>query len=272
MIADGLLKDVNEYSNIEQMAIQDISQDSWDEFYKHNQDKFFKNRNYLTFAFDLINQRIQELKEGGKLNLFEVGSGTGNTIMPLHERYNKQINFYACDFSHNAVKLLQSQGICQKAFVKDMVTEELHEFDQEEIINEENKQQQIIPEIKLDFVTMIFFLSAIHPQEHKNVVQKLADRMNLGGVILFRDYGLFDLAMMRFIKKKKGIIDLQQMIFQRGDKTLACFFTMEQIIKAMKESGLECISQDYCTIETKNIKRELTMRRVFINAIFQKVQ
>jgi hypothetical protein len=49
--------------------------------------------------------------------------------------------------------------------------------------------------------------------------------MRKGGYILFRDYGAYDLAMLRFINKKKGIIDLEKMLFKRGDNTMACFFT-----------------------------------------------
>ena len=60
---------------------------------------------------------------------------------------------------------------------------------------------------------MIFFLSAIHPNEHSQVLLKIASRVKKGGHVLFRDYGAYDLAMMRFIKKKKGIIDLERMVF-----------------------------------------------------------
>ena len=45
--------------------LQKGSQQSWDKFYKHNQDKFFKNRNYLTFAFERIESKISEAKEKG---------------------------------------------------------------------------------------------------------------------------------------------------------------------------------------------------------------
>ncbi len=81
-------------------------------FYKNNKDKFFKARNYLTFAFDLINSKIEQNRSGEKLKLFEVGCGSGSTIMPLHERYKEQMTFFACDFSPNAVDLLTKQDIC----------------------------------------------------------------------------------------------------------------------------------------------------------------
>jgi len=127
--------------------LQGQSQQSWDKFYKHNQDKFFKNRNYLRFAFELIDQKIAEA-EGNDVYLFEVGCGTGSTVIPLQEKYKDSMKFYACDFSPNAIKILDSLGVCEKAFVKDMVSDkEISEF----------------PDEHIDFITMIFFLSAIHP-------------------------------------------------------------------------------------------------------------
>lgn len=53
----------------------------------------------------------------------------------------------------------------------------------------------------LDFITMIFFLSAVHPADHAKVVQKLAKLLKKGGYMMFRDYGAYDLAMMRFVNK-----------------------------------------------------------------------
>ena len=146
-------------------------------------------------------------------------------------------------------------SICEKAFVKDLVSEPIVE----------------IPSNHLDFTTMIFFLSAIHPKEHFNVLSKICSCMKPGGHILFRDYGAYDLAMLRFIKKKKGILDLSSMLFKRGDDTLACFFEIETLSEVMLKSGFECVKSEYCTVESKNIKRELVMRRVFINAIFRKI-
>lgn len=36
----------------------------------------------------------------------------------------------------------------------------------------------------------------------------------------------------------------------------------------MTESGFKKVKTDYCTVESKNVKRDLVMRRVFINAIY----
>ena len=145
--------------------------------------------------------------------------------------------------------------MCEKAFVKDLV-----------------KADSIpeIPDNHIDFTTMIFFLSAIHPDHHESVLNKLHLKLKQGGHILFRDYGAYDLAMLRFIKKRKGIIDIDKMLFQRGDHTLACFFTMELLVELMEKCGFECVKSEYCTVESRNVKRDIVMRRVFINGIFKK--
>jgi len=128
-----------------------------------------------------------------------------------------------------------------------------------------------VPDLKVDFTTMIFFLSAIHPDEHERVISKIASKMKPGGCILFRDYAAYDLAMLRFIKKRKGVIDLDKMLFRRGDNTLACFFEDAPLTSVMAKCGFEKVRAEYCTVESRNVKRGLVMRRAFLNAIFRKL-
>jgi len=55
------------------------------------------------------------------------------------------------------------------------------------------------------FCTMIFFLSAIPPDQVQSVLKKIDDVMIEGGLIFFRDYGLYDMAMIRNHKKRELI-------------------------------------------------------------------
>ena len=64
---------------------------------------------------------------------------------------------------------------------------------------------------------------------------------------------------------------MESKLFKRGDNTMACFFTEEQMIELMNGCGMEKVSSEYCTVESKNMKRELVMRRVFINGIYTKL-
>ena len=51
---------------------------------------------------------------------------------------------------------------------------------------------------KLDVVTMIFVLSAIHPEKFAGTFKNLNDVMKPKGKLLFRDYAVNDHAMIRF--------------------------------------------------------------------------
>mmetsp|Transcript_3857 Transcript_3857/g.4710 ORF Transcript_3857/g.4710 Transcript_3857/m.4710 type:complete len:121 (-) Transcript_3857:45-407(-) len=118
---------------------------------------------------------------------------------------------------------------------------------------------------------MIFFLSAVHPDFFSQAIEKAKSLLKISGesYILFRDYGAYDLAMLRFLKKKKKSLLPDTFLFERGDKTLAYFFTQEELRELFTSHGFSVVSMDYCTIEIKNRKKNLTMRRVFINAVFQ---
>ena len=61
-----------------------------------------------------------------------------------------------------------------------------------------------IPFDKADYGILMFVLSAIKPEKHKETIQKIADKMNKGAILYFRDYARYDLAQLRFAQRKKN--------------------------------------------------------------------
>lgn len=74
----------------------------WDLFYKRNDTRFFKNRNWTTREF----YELLGLDSGNnRVVLLEVGCGVGNFIFPLIENGVKFKMIFACDLSPKAVEL-----------------------------------------------------------------------------------------------------------------------------------------------------------------------
>ncbi|KAL9966244.1 hypothetical protein ACROYT_G024292 [Oculina patagonica] len=121
---------------------------------------------------------------------------------------------YCCDFSSNAINLVKEHpdyntDRCH-AFVCD-VTDEAFAFP--------------FPDESLDIIILIFVLSAIHPDKMQDVIHRLSKLLKPGGLILFRDYGRFDMAQLRF-KKGKCLLDN---FYVRGDGTRVYFFTQGRV-------------------------------------------
>lgn len=94
---------------------------------------------------------------------------------------------YCCDFSPRAVDFVKQHEQYDaercKAFQCDLTAAPL------------------APELRpdgVDCVTMLFVLSAISPECFPSVARNVFEALKPGGLVLFRDYGLYDHAMQRF--------------------------------------------------------------------------
>jgi methyltransferase-like protein 6 len=156
----------------------------WDLFYKRNETKFFKDRHWTAREF-------KELCIGGEDSfmpkvMLEIGCGVGNLIFPLLEDY-PHIFVYACDLSPRAVEFVKlhpsyNENVI-KAFQCDITTDEI--------------SNEIALE-SIDIATLIFVLSAIHPNKFRQTLWNVFKVLKPGGIVLFRDYGLYDMAQLRF--------------------------------------------------------------------------
>lgn len=268
--------------------------DYWDHFYAEKTINFFKDRNYLREEFgELMPEEVSadprrwvDALEGdsessappprrpadidvaaacaGRMVVLEVGCAVGNGVLPML-RANKQLFGLACDLSPVAVRLLQEKeeyrcGRCL-AFPSD-ITRGVGE----QPTSEHEAVEAVVPAGSVDFVTLLFVLSAIDPALHRGVIARLRSRLRPGGMVLFRDYGRGDLAQLRFAPGHWLGGDL----YVRGDGTLAAFFEAEQLRADFEAAGFEVVECEYRRREIVNRGTGVAMPRVWVQGKFRR--
>ncbi|XP_060725165.1 tRNA N(3)-methylcytidine methyltransferase METTL6 [Tachysurus vachellii] len=239
-------------SEFKQQKLEVDAQKNWDLFYKRNSTHFYKDRHWTTREFEEL-QAHREF-EAQKLLMLEAGCGVGNCLFPLMEE-DLNIFIYACDFSPRAVRFVKENSLyCPErclAFQCDLTKDDL---------------RATISENSLDVATLIFVLSAIHPDRMQLAVENVYRVLKPGGIVLFRDYGLYDHAMLRFKSGSK----LGENFYVRQDGTRSFFFSREYLANLFQQAGFHSLVNEYVLRETVNKKEGLCVPRVFLQSKFRK--
>jgi len=243
----------------------------WDEFYTKNETKFFKDRHWLTIEFPELFVDASSLsrqdtaaaggaEERARRVVLEVGCGVGNTVFPLLEQSADTTMFvYGCDFSTQAVQLVKNHSLYDSnrccAFVWDVTDPRgIPVID----------THPLAPE-SVDVILLIFVFSALHPSSWDQVVANLDHILKPGGLILFRDYGRYDLAQLRF-KPQRLISDN---FYTRGDQTCVYFFTSEELATIFGQR-FQVVDNAVDRRLIVNRQRKVCMQRVWLQAKFRK--
>ncbi|KAM8758773.1 tRNA N(3)-cytidine methyltransferase METTL6 isoform 2-T4 [Rhynchonycteris naso] len=123
-----------------------------------------------------------------------------------------------------------------------------------------------VPPESVDVAMLIFVLSAVHPDKMHLALQNIYKVLKPGKSVLFRDYGLYDHAMLRFKAGSK----LGENFYVRQDGTRSYFFTDEFLARLFTDAGYEEVVNEYVFRETVNKKEGLYVPRVFLQGKFRK--
>ncbi|XP_057371730.1 tRNA N(3)-methylcytidine methyltransferase METTL6-like [Daphnia carinata] len=236
-------------SEFKSMKLEAEAKRNWDLFYKRNDTRFFRDRHWTTREFE---QLLGTGGEGKKI-LLEVGCGVGNFLFPLLEE-NEDLFVYGCDFSPRAVDFVRRDSRFNaermNVFVSDITKDSLRDF---------------VPEM-VDVVSLIFVLSAIHPDKFLQALCSVASVLHPGGALIFRDYGLYDMAQLRFGRGNK----ISDNFYVRQDGTRSYFFSVEYLKQLVTEAGFEVFTCHYVNRRTINKKEGVDEPRVFVQGKFIK--
>lgn len=229
---------------------------SWEDFHhSHSTGRFFKEKRYLPIAFP----RLKETYESRMHVIGEIGCGCGSALIPVL-RENPDAIAVACDVSPTAIEFFQS--ICADADIdRERVQLSVYAAGSESGVSPFEVQS-------LDTMMIIFTLSAFHPNDMQYVLREAWVALKDGGVVVFRDYGLYDMAQLRFHGNQ--LVDERHLVYRRGDGTLSNFFSVEFLEGEFQKAGFSTIECRYVTTYVRNAKKNVTMKRVYIHGEFQK--
>ena len=147
----------------------------------------------------------------------------------------------------------------------------------EKLMSKENDQQDNST-VKFEkgiagIVVMVFVLSAVTPPRVDRFLEQVYQTTSPGGLVCFRDYGLYDMPMLRFDDDANVTCSTEMskdQVFVRGEGTIARFFSTETTKQLFELAGFETTECRYCTVFNNNRKTGQQLKRVFVHGVFKK--
>ncbi|XBW35839.1 hypothetical protein QEN19_001411 [Hanseniaspora menglaensis] len=238
--------------------LDDNAYKHWDNFYSQHKENFFKDRKWLPIEFPVLSEVIKP--NYGPVKILEVGCGVGNTFnCILRDNENENLEIHALDYSYTAIDLIKESEFYQEENKKGIAF-----ADRWDICDSENLP---VEPNSVDLIIMIFVFSALEPKQWEQTMANCAKLLKKGGKILFRDYGRYDLAQVRF----KGERILEDNFYIRGDGTRVYFFTEEEIETIFtKDTEFEKVKIGIDRRLLVNRKKKIKMYRQWVQAVFEK--
>nr|GMD50748.1 methyltransferase-like protein 6 [Ipomoea batatas] len=112
----------------------------------------------------------------------------------------------------------------------------------------------------------IFTLSALPIHRMPIAIHECLSVLRPGGLLLFRDYGLYDMTMLRFEPEQR--VGFRE--YMRCDGTRSYFFCLESVRDLFCSAGFVEVELEYCCVKSVNRRNGKSMKRVWVHGKFQK--
>ena len=245
-----------------------VENEPWEDFHStHHSASFFKAKRYLLQEFPSI---IDTLRRHPRPVLLELGCGAGAALYPILSALSVIQDSaplpplcFALDISPRALSLLTSSPFFSSSSIFPICYD----------ISSPSSPPPSAPSGDATVALLIFTLSAISPDKHALSLARVRGMMSAGGLLCFRDYGVFDLTHLRFpltqcVQEYVRAPSLVSRTFRRGDGTLSHFFTVDEDLRStFEKAGFSVKEMRYATVINVNRKEGTTMKRVFVHVL-----
>ena len=175
-------------STAEEVAERVVEQgDTWERFHRkvNSTARFFKEKRYIL-------QEFPGLLDPTTRRVCEFGCGNGSSTTPILSG-NPNARVHATDPSATAVEITRT--VCENLGVADRLTTEVQSAD---------GPLGGALHGHFDAALLVFTLSAVPRPGDVALFNRVASALRPGGVLLFRDYGNYDLRMLRDVASASG--------------------------------------------------------------------
>lgn len=157
----------------------DVIERDWEDFHaQHSLGRFFKEKRYLPIEFPQLGTP--------NITIGEIGCGCGSALIPVL-RDNPTAVAVACDVSATAISVFRESALPGAGIDPRRVRLSVDNFPKTSPFTDES----------IDVAMIIFTLSAFHPRDMRRVVETVRQGLKPGGLVVVRDYGLYDMAQVR---------------------------------------------------------------------------
>ncbi|KAK6911350.1 hypothetical protein RJ641_023443 [Dillenia turbinata] len=208
------------------------------------------NANIIVYACDCSTEALERAKE-----IIDTADG-----VPLKQRFHP----FHCDISTSGLPNWLRCDSCQE---NPALSKKDHSESNSRCVKDLASLERSTCCIGgMDFLTLIFTLSAVPFQMMPLVLTECFFVLKPGGLLLFRDYGLYDMTMLRFEPNKR--VGFRE--YMRSDGTRSYFFSLDTVRGLFVDAGFVELELEYCCVKSVNRRNGKCLKRVWVHGKFQK--